>query len=62
MPLTVDEKIVFSVMQNNRLRSNMFLNGYNNTSIFKNRLSQNILTSIQVESLMVWHIHKEQCQ
>lgn len=62
MPLTVDEKIVFSVMQNNRLRSNMFLNGYNNTSIFKNRLSQNILTSIQVESLMVWHIHKERCQ
>lgn len=59
IPLTADEKNVFSVIQNNRLRCNMFLNGNNNTSIFKNRLSQNILMSVQVESLMVWHIHKQ---
>lgn len=34
MPLTVDEESAFSVIQNNRARSNIFLNGNRNISTF----------------------------
>lgn len=62
MPLTVDEEIAFSVKQTNRSTSNIFVNGNNNISIFKNGLSKNILMVVQIESPVVWHIHKEQWQ
>lgn len=60
MPLTVDEETAFSVKRTNRSTSNIFVNGNNNISIFKNRLSKNILMVVQIESPVVWHIHKEQ--
>lgn len=34
MPLTVDEESAFSVMQNNRSRSNVFVNGNSIISTF----------------------------